>query len=287
MTTSTTTTRAEFDGLLADHRVVPVVRALFADSETRSASTGSSPTVARLVPPRVGRSGRPLVAVVVRRRAELRRPHAGRRPCGLDRHRHPRVARGRLARRRPARRTRAPARAVGDAAGARHSAARRRDGRVHRVGGRPAARAPAERARRGLRRPRAGARVRLRARRTRPPHRARPARRERAQRRRRRRGHHVGGRAGPARPDAGDLVQPTVATVAEAFDIADPAPTHRSTPDEYMAAVERSKTSSATGTSSRSSSRSGSTRRSRPTRSTSTGCCGCSTRARHVLPRAA
>ncbi|MFJ4219246.1 anthranilate synthase component I [Curtobacterium luteum] len=38
-----------------------------------------------------------------------------------------------------------------------------------------------------------------------------------------------------------DLVQPTVATVAEAFDIADPAPTHRSTPDEYMAAVERSK----------------------------------------------
>jgi anthranilate synthase component 1 len=38
-----------------------------------------------------------------------------------------------------------------------------------------------------------------------------------------------------------DLVQPTVATVAEAFDIADPTPRHRSTPDEYMAAVERSK----------------------------------------------
>jgi anthranilate synthase component I len=38
-----------------------------------------------------------------------------------------------------------------------------------------------------------------------------------------------------------DLVQPTVATVAEAFDIADPTPSHRSTPDEYMAAVARSK----------------------------------------------
>jgi len=39
----------------------------------------------------------------------------------------------------------------------------------------------------------------------------------------------------------GDLVVPSVATVAEAFDIADPTPTHRSTPAEYMAAVERSK----------------------------------------------
>ncbi|MBF4608334.1 anthranilate synthase component I [Curtobacterium sp. VKM Ac-1393] len=38
-----------------------------------------------------------------------------------------------------------------------------------------------------------------------------------------------------------DLVQPSVATVAEAFEIAEPTPTHRSTPDEYMAAVERSK----------------------------------------------
>ncbi len=38
-----------------------------------------------------------------------------------------------------------------------------------------------------------------------------------------------------------DLVQPTVATVAEAFDIAEPTPSHRSTPDEYMAAVQRSK----------------------------------------------
>jgi len=38
-----------------------------------------------------------------------------------------------------------------------------------------------------------------------------------------------------------DLVQPTVATVAEAFDIAEPTPRHRTTPDEYMAAVERSK----------------------------------------------
>jgi len=39
----------------------------------------------------------------------------------------------------------------------------------------------------------------------------------------------------------GDLVQPSVATVAEAFDIAEPTPSHRSTPDEYMAAVQRSK----------------------------------------------
>lgn len=38
-----------------------------------------------------------------------------------------------------------------------------------------------------------------------------------------------------------DLVVPSVATVAEAFDIAEPTPTHRSTPDEYMAAVTRSK----------------------------------------------
>ncbi|MFJ7287317.1 anthranilate synthase component I [Curtobacterium sp. NPDC098951] len=39
----------------------------------------------------------------------------------------------------------------------------------------------------------------------------------------------------------GDLVRPSVATVAEAFDIAEPTPTHRSTPEDYMAAVERSK----------------------------------------------
>jgi len=38
-----------------------------------------------------------------------------------------------------------------------------------------------------------------------------------------------------------DLVQPSAATVAEAFDIAEPTPTHRSTPADYMAAVERSK----------------------------------------------
>jgi len=38
-----------------------------------------------------------------------------------------------------------------------------------------------------------------------------------------------------------DLVTPSVATVAEAFDIAEPTPTPRSTPDEYMAAVTRSK----------------------------------------------
>lgn len=39
----------------------------------------------------------------------------------------------------------------------------------------------------------------------------------------------------------GDLVQPTVATVAEAFEIAEPNPTHRTSPADYMAAVERSK----------------------------------------------
>ncbi len=38
-----------------------------------------------------------------------------------------------------------------------------------------------------------------------------------------------------------DLVTPSVATVAEAFEIAEPTPRHRSTPDEYMAAVVRSK----------------------------------------------
>ncbi|MGN7189686.1 anthranilate synthase component I [Curtobacterium sp. MCBA15_004] len=38
-----------------------------------------------------------------------------------------------------------------------------------------------------------------------------------------------------------DLVQPTVATVAEAFEIAEPTPTHRTSPDDYMAAVVRSK----------------------------------------------
>ncbi|MBT1679383.1 anthranilate synthase component I [Curtobacterium aurantiacum] len=39
----------------------------------------------------------------------------------------------------------------------------------------------------------------------------------------------------------GDLVQPSVATVAEAFEIAEPTPTHRTSPADYMAAVERSK----------------------------------------------
>ncbi len=39
----------------------------------------------------------------------------------------------------------------------------------------------------------------------------------------------------------GDLVQPTVATVAEAFEIAEPTPTHRTSPADYMAAVDRSK----------------------------------------------
>lgn len=39
----------------------------------------------------------------------------------------------------------------------------------------------------------------------------------------------------------GDLVQPTVATVAEAFEIAEPTPTHRTSPSDYMAAVDRSK----------------------------------------------
>ncbi len=38
-----------------------------------------------------------------------------------------------------------------------------------------------------------------------------------------------------------DLVQPSVATVAEAFEIAEPTPRHRTSPDDYMAAVERSK----------------------------------------------
>jgi anthranilate synthase component I len=38
-----------------------------------------------------------------------------------------------------------------------------------------------------------------------------------------------------------DLVQPSVATVAEAFDVAPPTPEPRSTPDEYAAAIERSK----------------------------------------------
>ncbi|ROP66639.1 anthranilate synthase component I [Curtobacterium sp. PhB115] len=38
-----------------------------------------------------------------------------------------------------------------------------------------------------------------------------------------------------------DLVQPSVATVAEAFEIAEPTPTYRSTAAEYMASVERSK----------------------------------------------
>lgn len=39
----------------------------------------------------------------------------------------------------------------------------------------------------------------------------------------------------------GDLVQPSVATVAEAFEIAEPTPTHRTSPADYMASVERSK----------------------------------------------
>ncbi|WP_420362218.1 anthranilate synthase component I [Curtobacterium aetherium] len=38
-----------------------------------------------------------------------------------------------------------------------------------------------------------------------------------------------------------DLVQPSVATVAEAFDIAEPTARSRSTPEEYAAAIERSK----------------------------------------------
>lgn len=38
-----------------------------------------------------------------------------------------------------------------------------------------------------------------------------------------------------------DLVQPSPATVAEAFEIAEPTPRHRTSPDDYMAAVERSK----------------------------------------------
>ncbi|MCL9664931.1 anthranilate synthase component I [Curtobacterium albidum] len=38
-----------------------------------------------------------------------------------------------------------------------------------------------------------------------------------------------------------DLVQPSPATVAEAFEIAEPTPRHRTTPEDYMAAVERSK----------------------------------------------
>jgi len=39
----------------------------------------------------------------------------------------------------------------------------------------------------------------------------------------------------------GDLVQPSVTTVAEAFEIAEPTPTHRTSPADYKAAVERSK----------------------------------------------
>ncbi|MDM7890316.1 anthranilate synthase component I [Curtobacterium caseinilyticum] len=38
-----------------------------------------------------------------------------------------------------------------------------------------------------------------------------------------------------------DLVQPSPATVAEAFEIAEPTPRHRTSPEDYMAAVERSK----------------------------------------------
>ncbi|MDP9736654.1 anthranilate synthase component I [Curtobacterium sp. 260] len=38
-----------------------------------------------------------------------------------------------------------------------------------------------------------------------------------------------------------DLVQPSTATVAEAFEIAEPTPRHRTSPEDYMAAVERSK----------------------------------------------
>ncbi|MCM3505228.1 MULTISPECIES: anthranilate synthase component I [unclassified Curtobacterium] len=38
-----------------------------------------------------------------------------------------------------------------------------------------------------------------------------------------------------------DLVQPSAATVAEAFEIAEPTPRHRTSPEDYMAAVERSK----------------------------------------------
>lgn len=38
-----------------------------------------------------------------------------------------------------------------------------------------------------------------------------------------------------------DLVQPSAATVAEAFDVAAPSPSARSTPEEYAAAIERSK----------------------------------------------
>ncbi|PZE67455.1 MULTISPECIES: anthranilate synthase component I [unclassified Curtobacterium] len=38
-----------------------------------------------------------------------------------------------------------------------------------------------------------------------------------------------------------DLVQPSIATVAEAFDIAEPTARSRSTPEEYAAAIERSK----------------------------------------------
>lgn len=38
-----------------------------------------------------------------------------------------------------------------------------------------------------------------------------------------------------------DLLVPSVATIAEAFDLVEPAPSPRSTPTEYMAAIERSK----------------------------------------------
>ncbi|WP_066519259.1 anthranilate synthase component I [Curtobacterium ammoniigenes] len=38
-----------------------------------------------------------------------------------------------------------------------------------------------------------------------------------------------------------DLVVPSIATVAEAFDVVEPQPTPRSTPNEYKAAIERSK----------------------------------------------
>ncbi len=200
------TTPEDFTARLKDgHRVVPVIREIFADGETpigvyRKLAAGRPGTFLLESAEHGGIWSRySFVGVssfgVLTQHGDL----ASWMDYGLPVERalgddHPTCA---------ARGARTSLRALEHAARRRPPAAHGRARGLHRLGGDPRARTPARRPARRLRRTGAGARLRLRTRRARPPARHRAAHRGRAGRRRRAAGRALGRCAASARRDAG------------------------------------------------------------------------------------
>ena len=286
---ATTTSFDDFDArLLAGHRVVPGhARALRRRRDARRHLPQARGGPPGHLPARVGRAGRHLVAVLVRRRLVVRRAHrsATTRVAWLDYGARAERALGDAA---DARRRSPPSRQLFERwthRGRRRApAAHRRTRRLHRLGGDPADRAPAEPAAGRLPVPGQALQLRLRARRDRPPHGHGAADRHRCSTTADERADALWADA-QARLDRMQqrLAQPSEAWLAE-VDLTTRRRRRRSrTRDAPTSSPPSSgrRSTSATATSSRSSSRSASsTRLHGATRSTCTGCCAASTRAR-------